>query len=292
MIQKRDLLVGIVLAAAVLAVAVLAVIVLSVASLDEPLIGEPSVAVLDIIGGIYTPAGMIEQLDRYVRHENVPAIVIRLNTPGGGVAATQEVYESVRKAKDAGKIVIASMGTVAASGGYYIAAACDTIIASPATITGSIGVIATFPDLSGLYEKVGIDYAVIKTGEFKDTGSTTRGLTEQEREYLDEVLADIFDQFLEVVATERGMPLEEVRVLADGRVFTGRQALENGLIDMLGTYQDAVDLAGELAGLGVDPPVYRENRVGLWDILFEGMYGAFSRVSEQRLPTMSYLMDF
>ncbi|MFC1512041.1 signal peptide peptidase SppA [Candidatus Latescibacterota bacterium] len=292
MIQKRDLLVGIALVATVLGIAVLALFMLSVASLEEPHIREPSVAILDITGGIYAPAGTVKQLERYISHENVSAIVIRLNTPGGGVAATQEIYETVRKAKDAGKVVIASLGTVAASGGYYIAAACDTIMANPATITGSIGVIATFPDLSGLYEKVGIDITVVKTGEFKDTGSTARGLTEHERAYLDEVLEDMFDQFLGVVASGRGMSLEEVRNLADGRVFTGRQAVANGLIDILGTFQDAIDLAGELAGLGVNPPVYREKQTGVRDILFEGMSGALRQFSEQRLPMMSYLMDF
>jgi protease IV len=292
MMQRRDIVLGIALIVGVGLLGVVALMVLAAVTFDEPLITEPSIAVVDIVGGIYSSDDTVDLLDRYMRHDKVAAIVIRLDTPGGGVAATQEIYETVLKARKAGKLVIASMGTVAASGGYYIASACDTIMANPATMTGSIGVIATFPNFSGLYEKIGVGYNVVKTGQFKDTGSTARKMTDEERAYLDGVVADTFDQFLEAVADGRRMSIDAVRPLADGRVFTGRQAQKLGLIDLLGTYQDALDLAGRLTGLGERPRIFKERRSSFWDIAFEGMSTVAVKVYEQRMPAVSYLMNF
>ena len=228
----------------------------------------------------------------YIEQKRVKAIVIRLDTPGGGVAATQEIYATVLKAKAKGIPIIASMGTVAASGGYYVASACDTIMANPATITGSIGVIAMFPILAGLYDKIGIEYDVVKTGQFKDTGNTFRELTPEEREYMNDLVNDMFEQFLSVVSEQRGMAIEQVRTLADGRVFTGRQALGNGLVDTLGTYQDAIDLAGEITGLGKNPPVYEENRLGFWNTMIDGVQQVIRHGAEMSMPTLSYQMSY
>ncbi len=292
MIERRDFRAGMVLIVLLAGGALMAVLLLATASLNEPAITENCVAVVPIEGGIYAPRQVVDQLERYIEHKRVKAIVIRLDTPGGGVAATQEIYATVLKAKAQGKPVIASMGTVAASGGYYVASACDTIMANPATITGSIGVIAMFPVLAGLYEKIGIDYEVVKTGQFKDTGSTFRELTPEERDYMNGLINDMFEQFIGVVSEQRGMTIEQVRTLADGRVFTGRQALGNGLVDTLGTYQDAIDLAGEIAGLGKNPPVYEESRFGFWNTMIDGVQQVIRHGAEMSVPTLSYQMSF
>lgn len=292
MIQRRDVLLGVAVLVVLCMAGMVALMVLTAAALDEPLITEPGIAIVDIAGVIYAPGETVHELERYLASDKIPVIVIRLNTPGGGVAATQEIYETVLKARRAGKTVIASMGTAAASGGYYIAVACDTIMANPATITGSIGVIATYPNLSGLYEKLGIDYNVLKSGRFKDTGSTSRPMTEDEREYLNSVIDDTFDQFLTAVADGRGMDVEEVRGYADGRIFTGRQALERGLIDETGTFQDAVDLAGEVAGLGPSPTTYRDERTDFWELVSEGMSRVIPGGLIPHLPSVSYLVQF
>ncbi len=290
--DRGDFWAGVVLVILLAGGLMVAVLLLASVSTNEPSITKDCIAVVEIQGGIYTPRTVVDQLERYMKNKKVKAILLRLDTPGGGVAATQEIYETVLKAKKQGKPVIASMGTVAASGGYYVAAACDTIMALPATITGSIGVIAMFPILAGLYEKIGIDYDVVKTGKFKDTGITTRELTPDERAYMDSLITDMFDQFLGAVSEQRGMPVEQVRILADGRVYSGRQAVQNGLIDLLGTYQDAIDLAGEMTGLGKNPEVYREDRFGFWDTMFEGVQEMIARGFDNRIPAVSYQLSF
>ena len=145
-------------------------------------------------------------------------------------------------------------------------------------------------NLAGLYEKIGVGYESVTSGEFKDTGSTSRELTDEEREYLSGMVMDTFDQFVEVVARHRGLTEDRVRELADGRVYTGRQANENGLVDLLGTYHDAVVLAGALTGLGSDPPVYREQRTDIWSLLSEGVSQVLARGMEQRMPAVSFMM--
>ena len=230
--------------------------------------------------------------ERYLSEDNIPVIVLRLNTPGGGISATQEIYETVLKARAAGKKVIASMGTVAASGGYYISVACDTVVATSGTITGSIGVIATFPECADLYRKIGIGFTVVKSGKFKDTGSPARSMTEEEKAHIESVILDSYEQFLDAVVEGRNLTLDEVRNLADGRIFTGRQALKLGLVDVLGTYHDALDLAGELAGIGKNPPVVRESRGPFWVALLNGIDRFVSIGIERNFPRVQFLMPY
>ena len=291
MIERRDFWAGIVLVGLLAGGMLLAVLLLTVVSADEPLITQDCVAVAEIVGGIYAVRDQVELLDTYAENDRVKAVLLELDTPGGGVAATQELYEAVLRIRAEGKPVIASMGSVAASGGYYVAAACDTIMALPATITGSIGVIAMFPNVRELMGKLGIGYETVKTGTFKDTGSSVRDLTPEEREYLDGLVGDMFEQFLEAVSTNRGMPVEQLRTLADGRVFTGRQAAQNGLIDLLGTRHDAVILAGAMGGLGDDPPVYRDSGTGFFSGMYEGLADVAARFGN-RIPMVSYQMSF
>ena len=229
------------------------------------------VAIIEITGPIHTSADAVKQLKKYRDDGSVKAVVLRINSPGGGVAASQEIYEQVLKFKEAGKYVVTSMASVCASGGYLVACASDTIIANPGTLTGSIGVILSYPIFEELMGKVGIKIEVIKSGEMKDVGSSARELTYREREMLEGVIFDSYDQFVKIVTDNRDLDREYVESLADGSLFTGRQAIEHGLIDRLGTLEDAVTVAGIMSDLGESPKIIREKRFKgyWWEILFE-----------------------
>ena len=184
------------------------------------------------------------------------AIVLDINSPGGSVGAVQEIYSAVLRAKaETRKPFIARFGEVSASGGYYVASACDQIIAQPGTITGSIGVIFSVGNVEGLMQKVGYKSEAIKSGKFKDIGSMTRAMTPEERKLLQAMIDDSYEQFVAAVSQGRKLPVEQVKALADGRIYTGRQGKENGLVDKLGDLQDAIDAAGAAAGLGKNPAV-------------------------------------
>jgi protease-4 len=245
--------------------------------------GGKKVGIVEVNGTIISSGPIIKQLDKYGEDKSIPAIVLRINSPGGVVAVCQEIYEEVRKLRLSGKRIVASMGNVAASGGYYIAVAADTIMANPGTITGSIGVIAQIPNAEELLKKVGLCVEVIKSGKYKDIGSSTRKMTSDEYRLLQGVIDDTYDQFVETVISERNLSRKEVLKLADGRIFTGRQALKCKLVDVLGNYKDAIDLAGKMAGIGEKPPVVRPKRKPtLFDLLFKGS------ISTQL--TLSYLL--
>ncbi|MFH1942247.1 MAG: signal peptide peptidase SppA [bacterium] len=239
------------------------------------------VAVVELLGPIYDSRRIVRQFQEYGDHSSVKAIVFRIESPGGGVAASQEIYEAVRRVRDEGKPVVVSMGSVAASGGYYVACGADTIMANPGTTTGSIGVIAEFINLKGLLEKLGVEFDVVKSGRFKDTGSPHRSLTPADKQYLQSWVDDAFDQFVEVVARERALSKQEVLRLADGRVFTGKQAYEQGLIDLLGDYDEAIHLAARLGGISGEPTVIKERRrrITLFDLFFQQTEGILRGLS-------------
>jgi len=239
------------------------------------------VAVVELIGPIYTSQRIVRQFKIYGKEKSVKAIVFRIDSPGGGVAASQEIYQAVKKVRAKGKRVIASMGSVAASGGYYVACGADTIMANPATTTGSIGVIAEIPNVTGLLNKIGIKFEVIKSGRFKDTGSPYRNMTAADRRYLQSAIDDFFDQFVNVVVQERKLPRKKVLKLADGRVFTGRQAKENGLVDLLGDFDDAINLAAKMGGIHGKPKIVKlyRRRVTLLDLLFQQAEGILRGLS-------------
>jgi len=190
----------------------------------------------------------------------ISAIVLRVDSPGGGVVASQEIYDEVVRVRDEGTPVVVSMGSVAASGGYYVACAGDSVIANAGTITGSIGVLMEFTNLEELLGKVGVSLDVVKSGEYKDTGSMAREMTDEERALLQTTVDDIYAQFVETVALERGMDETAVRALADGRILSGRQALEAGLVDRLGTLGDAIAIAGRMGGIEGEPRVQEPSR--------------------------------
>ena len=208
---------------------------------------------LSITPGVISSRRVIRLFDDLSQDSDIQAIVIRINSPGGGVVASDELYRKIIDVRQDTPVVV-SIGEVAASGGYYLAAAADRIVANPASITGSIGVLAQLPQFSELFDKIGVEVRTIKSGEFKDLGASDRELTPAERQILQSVIDDSFEQFVQAIVTGRNMDEAEVRQLADGRIFTGRQALELGLIDELGTVETAFELAAQLAQLQ-DPQV-------------------------------------
>jgi protease-4 len=212
------------------------------------------VAVLPITGLIIDSEAPIEQFKKFVEDDSVKAIVLRINTPGGGVGPSQEIHEEVRKVRGK-KVIVVSMGAVAASGGYLIACTADKIFANPGTITGSIGVIMKFVNMEDLVAKIGVKGFVVKSGEFKDIGSPLRKMKPEERQLLQSVIDNVHSQFVDAVAEGRKLAREDVLAIADGRVFSGEQAKELGLVDRLGNLEDAIAEAGKMAKIEGEPRV-------------------------------------
>jgi protease-4 len=237
------------------------------------------IGVIEIEGTMITGTPAVEEIRQFAKDGGIRAIVLRIESPGGVVAAAQEIYDELGKARRRGKPIVASMGGIAASGGYYVACGADSIVANPGTLTGSIGVIMRLPNAEELLKKIGLQYEVIKTGKYKDAGSISRPMTQEERDLLQEMLDDVHDQFVTVVSTERNIDKDAVLEFADGRVMSGRQALEMGLVDRLGGYRDAVLLAAELAGIEGEPVVVKPRRkaISLWDLL-EDVFGMASNL--------------
>lgn len=206
------------------------------------------VGVVEINEVIVDSKDHIGQIKTFAENDAIKAIVIRVDSPGGAVAPSQEIFREIRKAADV-KPVIASMGTIAASGGYYICAAADGIIANPGTITGSIGVILGYTNFEKLFEKIGLYPVVIKSGEYKDIASPVREMTPEEKALLQQFSDGVHNQFIEHVAEGRGMAVDEIRQIADGRIFSGETAMSLGLVDRIGNLEDAVEWAGREGGI-------------------------------------------
>lgn len=223
-------------------------------------------------GGLFESAASSEriasQLQQASEDSAVKGILIRVDSPGGSAAASQEINQEILRVRRAGKPVFVSMGDVAASGGYYIAAAADRVFANPGTITGSIGVISANLDISALLKKIGVAPEVVKTGEFKDMGSGLRPMTARERELTSQLLSDVYAQFVDAVASGRHLPRHHVVKLADGRVFTGRQALDLKLVDELGGLRVAARALGRRVGIKGEPKLTEYRRRGLLGVLF------------------------
>lgn len=235
----------------------------------------PKVAVVPIEGEIFDARETVERLREYADDRTVRAMVVRINSPGGAIVPSQEIFAEIRRLRrETGKPIIASLDSVAASGGYYIAVACDSIVANPGSITGSIGVITQWMSLEGLLEWAKLKPQTITSGSMKDAGSPYRDLTAADKAYIQRLVSQLHGQFVEAVTEGRSGKLtaEEVALLADGRVFTGEEAMELKLVDQLGTLQDAVELAASQSGIeGAPRTIYpRERQPGLLELMMDG----------------------
>jgi len=234
------------------------------------MVGSDKIALVKLEGLMITADSVVEELNDYAEDSSIKAIVLRIDSPGGGVVVSQEIYNAVRNARKEGKKVVASMGTVAASGGYYVAAAADRIVANPGTLTGSIGVKMEFANIEKLLEKIGVKGMVVKAGEYKDVGSPFREMSEQEKKLLQDVIDDVHSQFITAIAEGRNLQEAEVRAIADGRIFTGRQALDLKLVDQLGDLSDSIKVAGELVGIKGKPRlIEKRKKMPFFDYLKE-----------------------
>jgi protease IV len=246
-----------------LAVAVLFVVVVATLSRSGeggPALFGPRVAIVELEGIIIDGEDVVRELKAHRDNPMVRAVVMRINSPGGVVGPTQEIHDAIVRLRRAGKPVVASLGSVAASGGYYAAVACDQIYANPGTLTGSIGVIMQMANLENLMKKVGVNYVVVKAGHFKDLGNISRAMTDEERRVLQDLLDDVHGQFIGAVAAGRKLERAEVVRFADGRVFSGTQAKSLKMVDELGGLEDAVSAAAKLAGLPSPPNVQQPRK--------------------------------
>ncbi len=242
------------------------------------------IAIVEVKGVIAQSTQVIEDLQQYLMDDGVKAIILRVDSPGGGVGPSQEIYREIMRIRSSSKKkVVTSMGSVAASGGYYIACASDRIVANPGTITGSIGVIMQFSNLEDLLKKIGVKGVVIKSGEHKDIGSPFREMTPEEKKLMQEVLDNVHQQFIQAVADGRKLDKSKVAEIADGRIMTGEQAKNLGLVDQLGNLQDTIDITAKLVGIEGKPNVlYPKRRISIWDLLIKDMASAIIDVLNEK----------
>jgi len=252
------------------------------------------IALVEVSGMIADSTDIVRQLSQYRRDPDVKGIILRIDSPGGAVAPSQEIHDEVWRVRADNKMVFTSMGSLAASGGYYIAAATNRIFANPGSLTGSIGVIMAFSNAQELIQKIGLKPEVVKSGKFKDTGSPARKMKPEERKYLQRVVDDVHKQFIEAVAKGRSMKTQEARKLADGRIFTGRQALKLKMVDELGGLEDVIRKMGEELGIPGRPHIVQEvPKAGLLD-WFLGDTKSLTRdiktaIWPARFPSLQYL---
>jgi len=246
------------------------------------------IAVVEIRGVITHSSGIIEELNQYKEDEGVKAIILRIDSPGGGVGPSQEIHREVLKAKSKKK-VITSMGSVAASGGYYIASASDLIVANPGTITGSIGVLMEFTNIEELFRKIGIKGLVLKSGEHKDIGSPFREMTSDEKKIIQSVIDNVHQQFIQAVAEGRKLDRAKVVQVADGRILTGEQAKQVGLVDQMGNLQDAIDTTAKMVGIKGKPVIlYPKKKFSLLEFLVSEMVTTLLDTLNEKGVQLSY----
>lgn len=257
------------------------------------------IALIEIDGVLYDDAELLEQIDWFRDDPTVRGYVVAINSPGGVVAPSQSIYETLREIRDEdGLPVVASIGGVGASGGYYVALGADSIYVLPGSITGSIGVIMEFPNATELMDKIGVRMETVQSSEHKDIGSPFRTMSEEDRALLQAVVQDVYDQFVDAVAAERQLPRDAVLTIADGRLLTGRQAIRAGLADQEGNIEDAIAAAGRMADLGDDPSVVRppEPYEGLLGRMLFGKTSVLGRLLDVREtaagPSLRYVPAF
>ncbi len=293
MAKRSDIVIGIImLISLVIFVFIVFSAIIGFSSSDSFELSGRKIGVVEIVGLIYDSRSAVRQLNKYQNDNSIEAIIVYLNSPGGAIVPSNEIYEKVKEIRDSGKKpVIASMSSLGASGAYYIACGADSIIANQGTFTGSIGVIMELMNTRDLFEKVGVSFEAMKSGKFKDSGSPHRDMNSEDRRYLQSLIDDSYDQFVDVVVKERDLEKEEVLKIADGRVFTGRQAYNLKLIDKLGTFEDAIDVAKEMAGISGKARIVKERRrkLTLLDLIFGDLEENLYRL--QGAPKLEYRMN-
>ena len=288
--RKHPVLLGLIIIGVILGVFLISLFFLGRFGEERAFVLGEKIAVVDIKGVITSSRGIVEQIEKLKGDSDVKAIILRINSPGGGVGPSQEIYREVLRAKEKKKI-IASMESVAASGGYYVACASDIIVANPGTITGSIGVVMEFSNVEDLLKKIGLRSYVIKSGKHKDIGSPLRKMTSEEKAILQGVIDSVHNQFVRAVAEGRNMEERKVRRIADGRIFSGEQAKELGLVDRLGSLQDAIETAAEMIGIEGKPVVvYPKKKLSIYELLFKKSLRLIMDEVWQREYRLSYLM--
>jgi len=288
--RKHPVLLGLIIIGVILGVFLMSIFFLGQFGDEKVFTLGDKIAVVDIKGVITSSRGIVEQIEKLKEDSDVKAIILRINSPGGGVGPSQEIYREVLRAKEKKK-VITSMESVAASGGYYVACASDIIVANPGTITGSIGVVMEFSNVEDLLKKIGLRSYVIKSGKHKDIGSPLRKMTSEEKAILQGVIDSVHSQFVRAVAEGRYMEEGKVRRIADGRIFSGEQAKELGLVDRLGSLQDAIEIAAEMIGIEGKPVVvYPKKKLSIYELLFKKSLRLIMDEVWQREYRLSYLM--
>lgn len=270
MASRKGIIIAVIIAVALVVIVAIYSLSLYVVTGIKPF--SEGVGIIEVEGVIYDSGDIIKNIKDFKKREDISAVILRVDSPGGGVAAAQEIYEEIKKLSEE-KVVVTSMGGVAASAGYYISLGSNYIFANPGTTTGSIGVILQGLEFHNALDSLGIRGFVIKSGKFKDTGNPFREMTAEEREYLQDYIDNIFQQFVKVVVLERKLPRDKVLEIADGRILSGEQALNLKLIDELGNMEDAIERAAEMAGIEGEPKlVYpAKKRTSLLSVLLEEM---------------------
>ncbi|HJN01961.1 MAG TPA: signal peptide peptidase SppA [Nitrospinota bacterium] len=293
--KKKPILIGIFLVGALAGVFfLLSLFLASILGLNGKIAKSDKIAIINIESIITQSSNTVRQIKKYADDKSIKAIVLRIDSPGGGVAPSQEIYSEILNVrKNSNKIVVTSMGNLAASGGYYIACASNKIVANPGTLTGSIGVIMTFSNIEELMKKIGLKTEIIKSGEFKDIGSPMREFTEKEKKLLQGVIDDVYDQFVNAVSVGRSIAVQKVKELSDGRIFTGRQAFEIGLVDKLGSLEEAIKLAAELVGIEGKPKIVSEKKESnLLFKLLENKVLSYLPKQLHIIPGLQYLWQY
>ena len=250
------------------------------------------IGIVDITGLITDSQYITNQVKKFRQDKRIRGIILRIDSPGGAVGPSQEIYGEVLKTRESGKTIYASMGALAASGGYYIASAAEKIFANPGTLTGSIGVIMAFSNAKGLMEKIGLQPEIVKAGEYKDIGSPARAMTQKERNLLQSVVTDVHQQFIEAVASGRDISVAEVTKIADGRILTGRQAYSLNLVDQLGGLQVSIDQLAHKVGIIGSPKIIKETpRVGFLDWILKSTLNQ-SLINRSSIPSLQYTWHF
>lgn len=259
---------------------------------DTALSAKSGIGLVEVKGMILDSKDTIRQLRHFLKQDGVKAVVLRVDSPGGIVAPSQEIFEEVKKFALKKKIIV-SMGSLAASGGYYISAPATMIYANPGTITASIGVILKLSNIEALMDKIGIKSHTLKTGKYKDSGSPLRAFSPEDRAMLQSVIDNTHEQFVRAVAESRKLPIDEVRKIADGRILSGEQAKAAHLVDRLGTLQDAIDEAGKQAGIKGDPEVLLppKRKFNYLDLLAGGVEESFDGKLKSALGGMRLMYE-